>query len=51
MLLVGKPENKRLLFRPRRKWVDTIEVDLVEIGWGGVDWTCRMDGAEHGRGY
>jgi hypothetical protein len=35
---VGKPENKRQLGRPRRRWVDNIEMDLVEIGWGGVDW-------------
>jgi hypothetical protein len=32
-LLVGKPQGKRPLRRPRRKWVD-----LLEIGWGGVDW-------------
>jgi hypothetical protein len=37
-LLVGKPEGKRPLGRPRRNWVDTIEVDPLEIGWGGVDW-------------
>jgi predicted small integral membrane protein len=32
-LLVGKPEGKRPLRRPRRMWVD-----LVEVGWGDVDW-------------
>jgi hypothetical protein len=37
-LLVGKPEGKRPLERPRRKWVDNIKMDLLEIGWGGVDW-------------
>jgi hypothetical protein len=37
-LLVGKPEGKRPLGRPRRRWVDNIKVDLLEIGWGGVDW-------------
>jgi hypothetical protein len=37
-LLVGKPEGKRPLGRPRRRWVDNIEMDLLEIGWGGVDW-------------
>jgi hypothetical protein len=37
-LLVGKPEGKRSLERPRRRWVDNIEMDLLEIGWGGVDW-------------
>jgi hypothetical protein len=37
-LLVGKPEGKRPLGRPRRKWVDNIKMDLLEISWGGVDW-------------
>jgi hypothetical protein len=36
--LVGKPEGKRLLGRPRRRWVDHIKMDLREIGWNGVDW-------------
>jgi hypothetical protein len=37
-LLVGKPERKRLLGRPRRRWVDNIRMNLVEVGWGDVDW-------------
>jgi hypothetical protein len=37
-LLVGKPEGKRLLGRPRRRLVDNIRMDLGEVGWGGVDW-------------
>jgi hypothetical protein len=37
-LLVGKPEGRRPLGRPRRRWVDNIKIDLLEIGWGGVDW-------------
>jgi hypothetical protein len=37
-LLVGKPEGKRPLGRPRRRWVDNIRMDLVEVGWGDVDW-------------
>jgi hypothetical protein len=37
-LLVGKPEGKRMLGRPRRRWVDKIRMDLVEVGWGDVDW-------------
>jgi hypothetical protein len=37
-LLVGKPEEKRPLGRPRRRWVDNIKMDLGEVGWGGVDW-------------
>jgi hypothetical protein len=35
---VGKPEGKRTLGRLRRRWVDNIKMDLLEIGWGGVDW-------------
>jgi hypothetical protein len=35
---VGKPEGKRPLGRPRRRWVDNIKMDLGEIGWDGVDW-------------
>jgi hypothetical protein len=34
---VGKPEGKRPLGRPRRRWVDNIKMDLREIGWYGVD--------------
>jgi hypothetical protein len=37
-ILVGKPEGKRPLGRPRRRWMDNIKMDLTEIGWGGVDW-------------
>jgi hypothetical protein len=34
----GKPEGKRPLGTPRRRWVDNIRMDLVEVGWGDVDW-------------
>jgi hypothetical protein len=37
-LLVGKPEGKRPLGRPRCRWVDNIKMGLGEIGLGGVDW-------------
>jgi hypothetical protein len=37
-VLVGKPEGKRPLGRPRRRWEDGIKMDLNEIGWGGVEW-------------
>jgi hypothetical protein len=37
-LLVGKPEQRRLLGGSRHRWVDNIKVDLGEIGLGGVDW-------------
>jgi hypothetical protein len=36
-ILVGKPEGKRPLGRPRRSWVDNIKIDLREIGWDGMD--------------
>jgi hypothetical protein len=36
--LVGKPEGKRPLGRPRRRWEDGIRMDLGKIGWGSVDW-------------
>jgi hypothetical protein len=38
MLLVGKPEGKRPLGRPRRKWIDNIKVDLLELRLSVVDW-------------
>jgi hypothetical protein len=37
-VLMGKPEGKRPLGRPRRRWGDGIRMDLREIGWGSVDW-------------
>jgi hypothetical protein len=37
-ILVGKPEGKRPLGRPRRWWVDNIRMELGEVGWGDVDW-------------
>jgi hypothetical protein len=38
-LLVGKPEGKRPLGRPRRRWIDNIKMDLSEIGVScGLDW-------------
>jgi hypothetical protein len=37
-LLVGKPEGRRPLERSRPKWLDNIRMDLVEVGWGDVDW-------------
>jgi hypothetical protein len=38
-ILVGKPEGKRPLGRPRCRWVDNIKMDLKQIGWGGMDYT------------
>jgi hypothetical protein len=36
--LVGKPEGRRPLGRPRRRWEDNIKMDLLEVGCGGMDW-------------
>jgi hypothetical protein len=36
--LVGKPEGRRPLGRPRCRWEDNIKMDLREIGWGSMDW-------------
>jgi hypothetical protein len=52
-ILVGKPEGKRPLGRPRYRWVDNIKMDLREIGWDGMDWICPAEGSvesscEHG---
>jgi hypothetical protein len=37
-LLVRKPEGRRPLGRQRCRWLDNIRMDLVEMGWGDVDW-------------
>jgi hypothetical protein len=37
-VFVGKPERKRPLGRPRRRWEDGIKMDLGETGWEGVEW-------------
>jgi hypothetical protein len=37
-ILLGKPEGKRSLGRPRRRWVDNIKMDLREIRWVDMDW-------------
>jgi hypothetical protein len=38
MILVGKPEGKRPLGKPRRRWVNNIKMDIREIGCGDMDW-------------
>ena len=35
---MGKPEGKRPLGRPRRRWKENIKMDLQEVGCGGMDW-------------
>jgi hypothetical protein len=37
-LLVGTPEGRRPLGRPRRRWLDSIKMDLAAVGWNDVDW-------------
>jgi hypothetical protein len=37
-ILVGRPEGRRPLGRPRCRWEDDIKMDLQEVGWGDIDW-------------
>ena len=37
-VLMGKPEGKRPLGKPRRRWEDNIKINLQEVGCGGMDW-------------
>jgi hypothetical protein len=48
-LLVEKPEGKRPLGRPRRRWLDNIKIDLGEIGWCGMDCVVMAQDREHCR--
>jgi hypothetical protein len=43
---VGKP-----LGRPGRRWLDNIKMDLLEIGWGGVDWPCLAQDRDKWRAF
>jgi hypothetical protein len=47
-ILVGKPEGKRPLGRPRCRWVDNIKMDLREIRRGGIDWNWLRIGTSGG---
>jgi hypothetical protein len=46
-VLVGKPEGKRPLGRPRRRWEDGMKMDLDEIGSGGVEWIHLAQDRDH----
>ena len=37
-VLMGRPEGKRPLGRPRIRWEDNIKMDFQKVGWGGMDW-------------
>jgi hypothetical protein len=48
-ILVGTPEGKRPLERPRHMWEYNIKMDLREIGWGGMDWIDLAQDRAHWR--
>ena len=48
-VLVGKPEGKRPLRRPRRRWVDNIRMDLQDVGCGCMDWIGRAQDRDRWR--
>jgi hypothetical protein len=48
-ILVGKPEGKRPLERPRSRWVDNIKMDLRVIRWGEMDWINLAQNRDHWR--
>ena len=49
-VLVGKPEGRRPLGRPRRRWEDNIRIDLREVGCGCVDWMELAEDRDSWRG-
>jgi hypothetical protein len=50
-VLVGKPEGKRALGRPRHRWEDIIKMDLQEVGCGGMDWIELAQGKDRWRAH
>jgi len=48
-VLVGKSEGKRPLRRPRRRWENTIKMDLQEVGCGGMEWIDLAQDKDRGR--
>jgi hypothetical protein len=48
-ILVGKPEGKKPLGRPKHRWED-IKIDLGEIGWSGMDWIYPTQDRDQWRG-
>ena len=47
-VLVGRPDIKILLGRPRHRWEDDIKMDLEKVGWGIVDWVHLAQGRDSG---
>jgi hypothetical protein len=45
-LMLGKPRGKKPLGRPKRRWVHNSKVDIEQIEWGGVYWTCLTQGID-----
>ena len=50
-VLVGKPEGRRPLRRPRHRWEDNIKMDLQEMGCGGMDWIELAQGRDSWRAF
>jgi hypothetical protein len=50
-VLVGKPEVKRPLGRPRRRWDENIKMDLQEVGYGAMDWIELVQDRERWRAH
>jgi hypothetical protein len=49
--LVGKPEGRRPLERPRCRWEDNIKMDLREVGWGGMAWINQAQDRDRWRAF
>jgi hypothetical protein len=49
-VLVGRPEGKRPLGRPRRRYEDNITMDIPEVEWGGMDWIDLAQNRDRWRG-
>jgi hypothetical protein len=50
-LLMGKPEGRRSLGRPRRRWADYIRMSLVEVGWLDVNWIGLVQDRDRWRAF
>jgi len=50
-ILVGNPEGKRPLARPRRRWEDNSKMDLQEVGCGGMNWIELAEGRDRWRAH